>query len=215
MSWPIVAVKVKSARNSQCSKDHLQKWCWSKAYNMIQEIVPVMSFWFTGYSSILLAKALRNFYLITDAQARTCDYCFHVKWEVSWISSLLNYRPKCVKTEGKGQLNWQLAKLDMFGKNENERLWTLCYKLGRDSTFFFWYSFFVSSPLYTLTEQVVKVIQSETYSRDTDIHMCPLHTCIHTSKESYNTLKLTLCASRRGVAGRRGWTRWGSWRVQL
>lgn len=137
MSWPIVAVKVKSARNSQCSKDHLQKWCWSKAYNMIQEIVPVMSFWFTGYSSILLAKALRNFYLITDAQARTCDYCFHVKWEVSWISSLLNYRPKCVKTEGKGQLNWQLAKLDMFGKNENERLWTLCYKLGRDSTFFF------------------------------------------------------------------------------
>lgn len=164
-----------------------------------------MSFWFTGYSSILLAKGLRNFYLITDAQARTCDYCFHVKWEVSWISSLLNYRPKCVKMEGKGQLNWQLAKLDMFGKNENERLWTLCYKLGRDSTFFL--VFFLCVPPTIYADRA----GGQGYSK----WVCPIHTCIHTSKESRNTLKLTLCASRRGVAGRKGWTRWGSWRVQL
>lgn len=49
----------------------------------------------------------------------------NVKWEVSWISCLLNYRTKRVKPERKGQLNWQLAKLDMLGKNENCRLWTL------------------------------------------------------------------------------------------
>lgn len=88
----------------------IYKRCWSTTYNTIHEIVPWKVF------SFFSAKGLRNFYLITDVQARTCDYCFHVKREVSWISSLLNYRARRVEMEGKGQLNWQLAELDMFEK---------------------------------------------------------------------------------------------------
>lgn len=130
------------------------------------------------------AKVLRNFYLITDAQARTCDYCFHVKWEVSWISSLLNYRPKRVKLEGKGQLNWQVAKLDMFGKNENECLWTLRSKLGRDSTFF-GHSFFVS-PTIMYTDRAGGHGYSEWDRQRRDAYMdtCLPCTDIRTVEES-------------------------------
>lgn len=128
------------------------KICWSKDYSMIHVIVLKMSLWFIGYTSgvFFLWNSLRNFYLITDVQARTCDYCFHVKWEVSWTSSLPKYRAKSVEMEGKGQLNWQLAQLDMFKKNENEPLRSPCYKLWCDSTFFFVcvYFFFISTIIY-------------------------------------------------------------------
>lgn len=160
------------------------------------------------------AKVLRNFYLITDAQARTCDYCFHVKWEVSWMSSLLNYRPKRVKLEGKGQLNWQVAKLDMFGKNENECLWTLRSKLGRDSTFF-WALFLRVTHHYVHWQsrwsrlfRVGRTAEMLTWTR-----VFPAHT--YALVRNLNTLKMTLCASRVGVAGQRSWTRWGSSRLQL
>lgn len=139
--------------------------------------------WFCNVPSVLpaihrflLQRALINFYLITDVHARTCDYCFHMKWEAGWISSLLNYRPKSVKMEGKGQLNWQLAKLDMFGKNENERLWTLCYKLGRNSTFC-WYFFFVSRH-YIRWQSRWSRLSRKRQTAETLTYTCPLHSHI-------------------------------------
>lgn len=119
VSWltdSVPQLKLRLMPEAAYVKQITYKRCWSKDYSMIHEIDPKMSHWSTGYTSFFFSKGLRNFYLITDVQVRTCDYCFHVKWEVSWTSSLLNYRANCVEMEGKGQLNWQFAKLDMFEK---------------------------------------------------------------------------------------------------
>lgn len=47
---------------------------------MIYEIVPKIPLWLIDDALFLFPwNSLRNFYLIADVQARTCDYCFHVK----------------------------------------------------------------------------------------------------------------------------------------
>lgn len=97
---------------------------------------------------------------------------------------------------GKGQLNWHLAKLDMFegGGGENKRLWT------RQHCFILCYSLFVSlPPLHSPTEQVVKVIQHNT--QETKKYTCDLPPHTHTHRygtSSYNTRPL--CASKRSVS---------------
>lgn len=66
-----------------------------------------------------------------------------------------------MEIEEKGLLNWQLAKLEMFEKMKMSAFgdW---YKLGRDNMFHLIVFFCIPSSPYTLTEQMVKVIQSET-----------------------------------------------------
>lgn len=147
-------------------------------------------------------KILRNFYLITDVQTRTCDYRFHMKWEVSWTSSLLKYRAKCVKMEGERQLNWQFAKLDMFKKRMKMSAFGH-HVVSYDKTALFCIP---SSTTYAHSAG------GQDYLKH-DIHVLSPHTDIyahvHMHKDPCNRLKLTLCASRRGR------TTWGSWRVQL
>lgn len=102
-----------------------------------------------------------------------------MKWEVSWISCLPNYRTKRLKRERKGT-----AKLAVSQAGHVRKKWKLppldcCSNLERDSTFAREGLCQCHPLLHTLTEQVVKVDRTETVSGDAYMDTCPRPPCTH------------------------------------